>query len=71
MIAEVERLPAGFLEQMLEYRRFAEAWHAMKRAETREQREGMRGKGWDFFDLAEMIELDIEIAEQDTQWNNG
>jgi hypothetical protein len=64
VIEELERLPAGFMEQVIEYRRFGEAWQAMKRAETKDQREAMRGKGWTMFDLAEMIEIDIEVANQ-------
>lgn len=63
-MAEWQRLPLGFLEQLIEYRQFARDWSAIKALDTSEKRAPYRGSG--FFDLAEEIEVALVQQEIDT-----
>jgi hypothetical protein len=64
ILAELQRLPVGFMEQIVEYRRYAEA-HAANRADP---------KGWERSALRtlamviehELAQADIEQQQQET-----
>ncbi len=58
IIAEIERLPTGFMEQVLEYRRFAEAKSEYDHATTKEAR--IRLRSYPFGALAEQIGMELK-----------
>ena len=57
MVTEWRRLPAGFLEQLLEYRHYAEAKRMLDAADTREAQE--RLPAHPLIELARVIEFEI------------
>jgi hypothetical protein len=65
ILAERAQLPAGFLEQLIEYRAYRPAYRALKAADSAEARDRLRQ--WDLGALAEQIEMELaeeEVAEQ-------
>lgn len=61
ILEEIDRLPAGFMEQLLEYRHFAEAVQALDAADTTERRQALGAHP--MVALAEEIEFGMAEAE--------
>ena len=61
VMAEAERLPVGFMEQIVEYRRYNDAWSALQVATTSDARMLLRRST--FGALAE--EIAMELAAED------
>lgn len=59
---ELDRLPPGFLEQMIEYRRFAEVFTAIERADSAEARQALRQHP--LGELADEIEFELARDEE-------
>ena len=60
--AEVARQPVGYLERIIEMRRYAEAWHALQAATTGAQRSALRTSPMGA--LAEQIMFELVAEEQ-------
>jgi hypothetical protein len=57
VIAEIEALPVGYLDRIVEYRRYREAWGQFEAATTPEQRKRLRT--WRMGALAEQIGMEL------------